>query len=314
MTQARMDYKIDIKAFHEANYAKITEDLKKSSPQEKQIQASGFLLGIDLSDFVKLAEQPNHQKAEELLNGRYKQAMFTYHPDRQNNQATPVEAEALTKLVGQSKEVLQAFLENNCQLKSNASMGSFFDGGVKETFSTATQKYKTQYDVQSNDPYDYLRMARDLSRQYTVNQNWGTESHAEAVFVDSNQSLNSLAVYNPSNAISHRRIGTKTFTAYGPEVFFELLISGSLPRRFQDGHFSMCTITDKYDQLKPAEKARAQMLIKKCLTHPIAVDFMKTDQLLYLAQVATENGFLDIGVTPLEVMLFYLKKHPFLKK
>lgn len=183
------------------------------------------------------------------------------------------------------------------QLPENAQeTQSYFENETAEEkfwirSSNLQEKYKYQYtlvttDPQASTPEFWITIAGNADTTYRLIKNWDFKSKKTSEDKGSSDAPEDLEVIGPTE-----------IELSGPETFFEIFSSGSLPVSFrqQDLYQMIQSATNKGENLE---------LLEKIVKNNVFIRNLDTLQLLTLAIKA------HIGQTEQAVFFYYLKYHP----
>jgi len=304
--------KNEVLDFYNANYAKLSKGLNAHDTRA-QLNAACTLLGIEKK--IILERNTPKEKYLNLINKQSRAIKLKFHPDK--NPTCFSAAGQLFQLVLKAEAFLKEVIEKP----------HLVDFTI--TLKQNPKKPQHQYELAEGfkkDPYYYAFMAKD-NKTFILKQFWEIKTEKHTIFYETQDNLGDdtsspdeqktehkpssalmrsaqiLEVYQPAVQFLDK---PKNVKLCGPEAFYHLFMSNALPNHFSQYHLYIAMGSDKDTgySIKHAE------LLKKALQTIEFICFSDSNYLIDLAIKATKEKIINIGETPHEVLLYYLKNHP----
>ena len=291
--QSQQERESSIKSFYNINYEFYNKNLK-SENIHMQFEAACKLLDIDIALF---GENKNTKHLLKMIASKYRIMARKYHSDKIQSKEIEKICDELFDFVGKAKTILTNIAENPTLLNKEALLKQH------------PYKLEHQYELKEPqfDPYYFIHLA-ESSALISIIENWTFETKAEMYSSAMRNGLNQGAVtlYTPYLTMYEKGDKRSEKLMPGYEAFYTLFLADAIPRRFDQGHFSMIFPSSSKESFSPA----LRWLLSKVLIAPEFITFMDSRDLIDLAKIATELGLVDIGRNATDTFIYYYIHHP----
>ncbi len=284
----------NVKRFYNSHYERYNKGLT-SIDIHAQFQSACDLLNIDSNELIDNTSKKDWLR---IISSHYKDRAFQYHSDKVQSEEAKKVCDELFKLIGDAKTILESISENRAVLNKEALL--------KQHPYIPEHQYELK--EPQFDPYYFIYGLAQNSALVSVIENWKFETKSETYSSASGNGLDqgTVTIYKPYLTMHEKGDKRSEKLMPGYEAFYTLFLAGAIPRRFDQGHFSMIFPSSSKELFSPGLK----WLLSKALTTPEFITFMDSSGLIHLSKMATELCLVNIGHNATDIFIYYYIHHP----
>ncbi len=292
--EALQEKEDNIKRFYNSHYELYGKGLT-SIDIHAQFQAACDLLNIDSNELIDNTSKKDWIR---IISSHYKNTALKYHSDKVRSEEVKKVCDELFKLVGDAKAILDSIAENPAVLNKEALLKQY----------PYIPEHQYELKEPQFDPYYFIDGLARSSALVSIIENWKFETKAETYSSMSGDGLvqGTVTLYKPSLTMYEKGDKRSEKLMPGYEAFYTLFLAGAIPRRFDQGHFSMIFPSSSKESFSPG----LRWLLAKVVTTSEFITFMDSSDLISLAKTATELGLVNIGRNATDIFIYYYIHHP----